>query len=68
MSPVYDFLKSKQPGEIEWNYVKVSVPSIWRRRSVAGVVSCQAAIAAMATPAAVRCQSCSKACAKRSGE
>ena len=23
MSPVYDFLKSKQPGEIEWNYVKV---------------------------------------------
>jgi hypothetical protein len=55
MSPVYDFLKSKQPGEIEWNYVKVSVPSIWRRRSMAGGVSGQAAITAMATPAAVRC-------------
>ncbi|GAQ87484.1 hypothetical protein KFL_003560110 [Klebsormidium nitens] len=25
MSPVYDFLKSKQPGEIEWNYVKFLV-------------------------------------------
>lgn len=28
MSPVYEFLKSKQPGEIEWNYVKVRADGI----------------------------------------